>query len=251
VELRERLARLEGALAQRDVVIEALRAENAELRRRSGLTSRNSSKPPSSDGPAKPAPRSRRERTDRAPGKQPGEPGFTLRQVPDPDEVVVHRPRRCAGCGDALADAAVTSVERRQVFDLPDVRLRVTEHRVEHRRCWCGVKTMAAVPDGVAAPAQYGPRVRAIAGYLVGYQHLPYERAAETLADLLGVGMSMGTLVGIMTTTAQRLTPFLQRIRTLLAAAEVAHFDPRRVGGGRPWWCCSHVSAGCRSGCPG
>jgi transposase len=237
VELYERLVRLEAALAERDAVIEALRAENTQLRRRLGLNSRNSSKPPSSDGPVKPSPRSRREPSGRPPGKQPGEPGFTLRQVIDPDEVVVHSPVRCDGCGDGLADAPVTSVERRQVFDLPDVRLRITEHRIEHRRCSCGVKTMAAVADGVAAPAQYGPRVRAIAGYLVGYQHLPYERAAETLADLLGVGMSTGTLGAIMATTAQRLTPFLDRIRALLAAAQVAHFDETglRVDGAGAW----------------
>ncbi|MGE5765333.1 MAG: IS66 family transposase zinc-finger binding domain-containing protein [Mycobacterium leprae] len=56
-------------------------------------------------------------------------------QVPDPDEVVVHAPAACAGCGDRLAAAAVTSVESRQVFDLPPVRLTVTEHRLEHRCC--------------------------------------------------------------------------------------------------------------------
>ncbi len=81
----------------------------------------------------------------------------------------------------------MTSVEARQVFDLPPVRLRVVEHRVQHRRCRCGATTMAAVPAGVSAPTQYGPRVRAVGAYLVGYQHLPYERACETLADLLGV----------------------------------------------------------------
>ena len=68
-ELREQLAVVLGALAQRDAVIGELRAELAaaaaeiaELRRQLGQNSRNSSKPPSSDGLAKPAPRSLRKR---------------------------------------------------------------------------------------------------------------------------------------------------------------------------------------------
>ena len=79
------------------------------------------------------------------------------------------------------------------MFDLPPVRLRVLEHRLQHRRCRCGTwPRWPPARTGSGAPAQYGPRVRAIGAYLVGYQHLPYERACETLADLLGVGMSSG-----------------------------------------------------------
>lgn len=111
------------------------------------------------------------------------------------------------------------------MFDLPEVRLHVLEHRLQHRRCRCGLVTMAAGPDGAGAPAQYGPRVRAIGAYLVGYQHLPYERACETLADLLGAGMSVGTLVAVMTRTSDGLTPFLDAVREQIAAAPVAHFD--------------------------
>jgi transposase len=77
----------------------------------------------------------------------------------------------------------------------------------------------------VGAPAQYGPRVRAIGAYLVGYQHLPYERACETLADLLGAAMSVGTLVSVVTRTSDGLVPFLDAVREQIAAAPVAHFD--------------------------
>lgn len=244
VELLERLGRLEkalaerdAALAQRDARIEELARRVAELEAAQRRNSRTSSKPPSSDGPGKPPPRSRREPTDRAPGKQPGDPGFTLRQVTDPDEVITHAPDACGGCGASLRRGAVTSVETRQVFDLPPVALRVTEHRIQHRACRCGAVTMAPVPDGVNAPAQYGPRVRAIGAYLVGYQHLPYERACETLSDLLGVGMSVGTLTTVLTRTSQRLGPFLDQVRRLLVAAPVAHFDETglRVAGSSAW----------------
>ena len=109
----------------------------AELERRLGQNPRNSHKPPSSEGYEKPAPRSQRERTDRAPGGQPGHEGRTLRQVEVPDERVVHTPGACGGCGRSLADAPVVSTGARQVFDLPEIVLRVVEHVLEHRRCGC------------------------------------------------------------------------------------------------------------------
>jgi transposase len=239
-QLLERLVRLETALAERDATIVVLTARVAELEAALRKDSRTSSKPPSSDGPGravKPPPRSRREVTGRAPGKQPGEPGATLRQTTRPDRVVVHVPDGCDGCGRSLSAASVTSVEARQVFDLPPIRVHVTEHRLQHRRCQCGTVTMATAPAGVGAPAQYGPRVRAVGAYLVGYQHLPYQRACETLRDLLGVTMSPGTLTTIVTRTADRLTGFLTTIRDLIAAAPVAHFDETglRVAAATAW----------------
>ena len=150
-ELQAALADRDRLLADRDRVIAELVARVEELERRLGQNSRNSNRPPSSEGYAKPAPKSRRQRGRRGSGGQPGHPGTTLAQVEDPDRVVVHRPRRCDGCHRSLRRARVSSVERRQVFDLPEVRLAVTEHQVEHRRCRCGQTTMAAAPDGVGA----------------------------------------------------------------------------------------------------
>jgi transposase len=165
-----------------------------------------------------------------------------LRQVDNPDQVIVHRPQACGGCGASLRRAPVTSMETRQVFALPQVRLDVSEHRLQHRRCRCGTVTMAPVPAGAGAPAQYGPRVRAIGAYLVGYQHLPYQRAAETLTDLLGVAMSTGTLTTIVQHTSDGLDEFLDIVRDRIAAAPVAHFDETglRVAGALAW-----VNAAC------
>lgn len=236
-DLVERLARLEEALAQRDALIEVLTRRVAELEALLRKDSRTSSKPPSSDGPVKPAPKSRRESSGRGPGKQPGTPGFTLRQVEVPDKVVVHRPGRCSRCDRSLRGAPVVSTEARQVFDLPVVRLEVVEHRLQHRRCGCGTVTMARAPQQVGAPAQYGPRVRAVGAYLVGYQHLPYERACETLADLLGAKVSVGTLTSVVAATERRLGGFLDVVRQQIATAPVAHFDETglRVAGQGTW----------------
>ena len=248
-QLLQRLSRLETALAEkdaqiaeRDARIEVLTARMAELEALLRKDSRTSSKPPSSDGLRKPPPRSRREPSGRAPGKQPGDPGITLRQVDNPDRVIVHRPQACGGCGASLRRAPITSVETRQVFDLPEVRLDVTEHRLQHRSCRCGTVTMAPAPAGAGAPVQYGPRVRAIGSYLVGYQHLPYQRACETLSDLLGVSLSTGTLTTIVQHTSDSLDEFLAIVRDQIAAAPVAHFDETglRVEGALAW-----VNAAC------
>jgi transposase len=243
-QLLQRLHVLDAALAERDAIIgerdariEALTERVKELESLLRKDSRTSSKPPSSDGLRKPPPKSRRERSGRSPGKQQGEPGTTLRQVQQPDQVVTHRPRDCGGCGRSLRSAPVASVEARQVFELPQVRLEVTEHRLQHRRCRCGSTTMAAAPAGVGAPTQYGPRVRAFAAYLIGYQHLPYERAGEALSDLLGVQLSTGTLAAIVQRTGADLQEFLTTVRDRIAASDVAHFDETglRVDGCLAW----------------
>jgi transposase len=237
VALLQRLAALETHLAERDARIEMLTRRVAELEALLRKDSRTSSKPPSSDGLRKAPPKSRREVSGRPAGKQPGEPGKTLRQVEDPDRVRIHRPADCDGCGRSLRHAPITSIEKRQVFDLPDPRLHITEHHLQHRRCRCGTTTMADVPDGVNAPTQYGPRVRAIGAYLVGYQHLPYLRACETLSDLLGAHLTAGTLTSIVERTRDGLHDFLDIVTGRIADADVAQFDETglRVDGTLAW----------------
>jgi transposase len=126
------IAELRAANAEQARLIATLQARVAELERRLGKDSSNSSKPPSSDGLGKPTRTKRRaaERTEhRRPGKQPGAPGAHLAQVAEPDQVVEHVPHRCGGCGQDLDGAVVVGLEARQVFDLPPLRLGVVEHR--------------------------------------------------------------------------------------------------------------------------
>lgn len=230
-QLREANARLVAANA-------ALAGRVAELERRLGKDSSNSSRPPSSDGLGKP-PASRRERGSggRAPGKQPGAPGAHLAQVADPDEVVVHRPVVCGGCGGDLTLALVTGMEARQVFDLPEVRLWVCERRAERRQCGCGQVTAGVFPEQARAAACYGPGVRAFGAYLAVQHHLPVWRAAQVLGDALGASVSAGTLAGLPAEAAGGLGGFVERVREQLAGAEVAHFDETgaRVAGRLHW----------------
>ena len=200
----------------------------AELEARLRENSRNSSRPPSSDGLSKPPPKpgSRRRRSGRKPGGQPGSEGHHLGQVAEPDEVVCCEPGVCGGCGGDLGDAEFVGAERRQVFDLPPgTRLVVCEHRSARRRCSCGTVTAGAFPDQVRAPAQYGPRLRAFVVYLAVYQHLPYERIRRLLADRYGAFLSTGTLQTIVQRGAAGLEPFLEEVRAQLAASPVVHVD--------------------------
>jgi transposase len=236
-------------VVEQAAVIEALRAEVAglkaqvaDLERRLAQNSRNSSRPPSSDGLAKPpAPKSLRRPSGRKPGGQPGHEGGHLAQVAVPDEVVNHRPSVCAGCQGDLRDGEDLGHLSRQVFDLPEISLRVCEHRAHTRRCACGHETTGVFPASVAAATQYGPSVRALGVYLLAYQHLPYARAAEMLSDWIGAPLSTGTLAAFMAQGAEDLQGFLDEIHAQLITAPVAHFDETgaRVQGRLRWLFCA------------
>src|SRR3954464_5733543 len=225
------IAQLQARIAEQD-------AEIAELKRQLAASSRNSLKTPSSDGRNKPAPKSLRGRSGRKPGGQPGRSGRTLRQVTVPDEVVVHEPGACAGCGSTLtADGPPARIIRRQVFDIPQITVRVVEHRLLSRRCACGVVTSAAGPAGVSAPVSYGPSAAAIAVYLVLGQHLPVERTAALLAELFGTPMATGTVSAWTVRAAAGLAPFTAAARAALTDAELVHLDETglRVAGRLHW----------------
>src|SRR3954451_10796033 len=212
------------AATSSDAVITALQAENAllraenaallgrlaELERSLGLNSRNSGKPPSSDGLKKP-PRvsSLREPSGRKTGGQTGHPGETLRRTETPDATINHYPKACAACGEPLTEAMAIGHVARQVFDLPEPKpLIVTEHRAHGCRCAaCGAQTRAAFPDGVSAPVQYGQRIGAFVLYLLHYQLLPEKRLAMLMADLFGVTLVAATIARISRDCATPASP--------------------------------------------
>jgi len=221
----------------RAVLAQAL-ARVAELEARLGMTSKNSGKPPSSDGLDKPAPKSLRTRSGRGPGRPKGQPGATLRQVEVADHEVRHEPAACRGCGAGLHDAPVVGTERRQVFDVPPVRVEVTEHQLIWRACACGMLTRADAPAGVNAPVQYGSRLAGIGVYLFHGQFLSKSRTVAALSDLFGVVVAAATLVGWTTRIAAQVTgTSLVVIRDRITASAVAHFDETglRVAGKLAW----------------
>jgi transposase len=216
-----------------------LRAENTALREQLAVAlaeiqslkgqlakdSHNSSKPPSSDGLACKT-KSLRKPSGKKPGGQLGHRGHQVQLVETPDVVVVHRPTRCGGCQRLLPDDAPTWIERRQVHELPPMRLRVTEHQIAHVRCpACGAMAEVEAPAGVSAPRQYGPRLRAVATYLLQQQFVPYARTRDLLADVFGAALSVGTLVNLVREGAQRLQPVVDQIKGALREAAALHHD--------------------------
>ena len=237
-------ARLRELLAERDAEIAVLReqlaglqSQVADLAARVKMNSQNSSKPPSSDGLAKPAPKSLRARSGRKPGRPKGQPGATMQLTDHPDKKVRHRPARCRCCGKSLKGAPETGMERRQVIDIPPVRPVVTEHQLLILQCGCGEETKAQAPDGVTAPVQYGPRIMGAGVYLWHGQFLSRDRACRALSELFGCAPSPGALAAAARKTAGLTGPALKAITGHLIASGVVHFDETgfRAAGKLAW----------------
>src|SRR5579859_2127388 len=215
---------LEGEIA-------TLRTENAALRARLDTNSRNSGKPPSSDGPGvTPHPQSLRTRSGRPPGGQPGHPGHTVRLVEEADAVEVHAPARCAGCGRSLESVPARQTERRQVVDIPPIKAWIIEHQAQTKCCpGCGVETSGAFPPEVAAPVQYGPGVATLAVYLTQEQLLPLGRTSAVLAEVFGCPVAEATVERAVAACYAQLAATEAAIKQSVTAAEVAHFDETGV----------------------
>ena len=172
--------------------------------------------------------------------------GRRLGQVVDPDERLRHEPGRCGSCGAGLTDAPEVGLERRQVFDLPPMRVQVQviEHQLIARRCPCGATTCATAPPGVVAPVQYGPRITAIIVYLYVGQFLSKKRTAAALVELFGTPVSEGTVATMTSRAAEGLGEFLNQVKDRLVEAQVVGFDETglRVAGRLHWVHCARTS---------
>jgi transposase len=218
--------------------VEQLRREVADVAARVKQNSKNSSRPPSSDGLGKPAPKSLRKSTGRRPGRPKGQPGATMELTDHPDHVIRHEPGSCGSCRAGLGGARETGMERRQVTEIPPVKAEVTEHQMIERECpGCGARTKAQAPDGVKAPVQYGPRTAAMATYLWHGQFLSRDRAAAALGEMFGCAPSPGAIAAMTAKVAGIIAPAIDAIVKALIAADVAHFDETgfRVAGKLAW----------------
>lgn len=221
-----------------DLVLDFQRRLQA-IEARLAQNSANSHRPPSSDGYAKPDPKSLRTKSGRKPGGQSGHPGNTLPPAAKPDFIVVHRLKRCpCGCGASLRRLPVLRHDKRQVFDLPPQKLIVTEHRVEVKRCpKSGREVSAAFPAGVNAPTQYGRRFNALLVYLRVQQLIPLERISQMCADLFGRFVSEATVQAAVALTYNALAGFEAKVADLITHAPIAHADETglRVAGSLHW----------------
>jgi transposase len=210
-----------------------------ELPARLAKSSRNSSKPPSSDGYGKvKRTESFRQSGDKPNGGQPGHDGQTLMASEYPDRVETHEVSRCAHCQASLADMASVGYEERQVFEIPAIRIEVTAHRAEIKVCpACGRTSKGSFPQSMSQAVQYGPAVNTWMSYFTNQHHIPVERTTEIFEDLVQHRVSAATVLKASEHLERCMAPSTAAGKEMLRDAEVLHVDESglRVAGKLPW----------------
>lgn len=195
----------------------------------------NSSIPPSQDPFRKT--KSLRGKSKRKPGGQKGRKGKKLEMSSTPDKVVLHDITNCDCCGQTLSNEP-QGFDSRQVFDLPPIKMFVTEHRRSKKTCrHCGSQNKASFPEGLVQPAQYGDNLKALCAYLQNYQMLPYARCSEFIEDLTGHPIATGSLSNFQRQCFELLVPYEEEAKRQLLKAPVLHADETgvRLNGKNQW----------------
>jgi transposase len=217
-------------------LVASLTAKVAELEARLNKNSKNSNKPPSSDGPRKKI-RKSRVKSDRPSGGQPGHPGITMDLKPSADTVVNLMPSSKCECGGEII-IRFDGFAVRQVTDIEPAKVVTVEYRAHDGICGnCGKPQNASFPEGVAGTASYGGNIQAILAYLNAYQLLPLKRTTELMRDLFGANISQGTVVNSMNEAYESLAGTESRIKEEIIRSDVVHYDESgmRVCGANHW----------------
>lgn len=243
-----RIAKLERELAERDEVLaqlraelNAARAEIADLKARLDMSSRNSSKPPSSDPPGvqRPPPKGP---TGRKPGGQPGHSRHERRRLPA-DRVVHVVPEACERCGAHLAGTD-SPPHTHQVIDVPVVRPDVTDY-VLHAQCCsdpaCGHVTQAHLPVGVPS-GSFGPGVAAMVGLATGKYRLSKRLVQQLLSDMFGIELCLGSIANLEQQMSAALAAPVEeaaahvRQQSMVNMDETGWYEGRQNGRARRAW---------------
>ena len=235
--IAKRLLVAEAKLTQFEESIAKLLKRIEELESRLNLNSKNSSKPPSSDGYNKPSPKSQRKKSGLKSGGQHGHEGKTLQQVESPDQRCELKLQSCPDSGLALNEEYIVGTIKRQVFDLPSPRLEITEYIAYVYELEDGKRVYADFPQGVDGPVQYGSNFYAWLVYLSDYQLIPLGRIRKMCADLFGYSVSEATIVAARERCAENLEGFMEVTGERLVNAAVLHADETgmRVEGKTVW----------------
>jgi transposase len=210
--------------------VKKLTQRTSKLEEQINKNSRNSSKPPSSDGMKKPKPKSLRKRSGKKRGGQKGHKGHHLEKAAKPDHIIPLIVTSCP-CGAAhLADVPVSDYDSRQVFELPEPKLEVFEYKSEIKICpGCGQPVKAQFPEGVNAPVQYGPRFRGMLVYLQNQHFIPADRLSQLMSDLYGASVSGATILDASSRSYNNLSPFEESLVDALVDSKVVHADESGV----------------------
>ena len=215
----------------------------AELESRVSQNSKNSSRPPSSDG-LKKKPAIPRKKGGKRGGKV-GHKGKTLELSEVPDKIVELRPMFCS-CGQDLLREKMEQEERRQVFDLPRPKLEITEYRKLVCKCSnCGQANAGEFPEEVCSRVQYGNGVRSLAVLLNVDYKVPFKKISQLFGDLYSYPINESTVVSAIKKCHDQLESSEQAIRKQILDSEVAHFDESgiRCNGKLHWLhvCCTSM----------
>jgi transposase len=223
--------------------IAQLEARVEGLERRLGRNSRNSSLPPSQDPPGA-APRRRgKDRSGRPPGGQAGHEGHGRELLPAwaVDELVDYWPAEC-GCGHVFAEAervAVREPARHQVEELPQIAVRVTEHRCQRVRCpGCGVERTGELPVEIASSA-FGPRLQAAVVALSVRNRVSRRDLVELCEELFGARISIGSIDAILARAGDALEQPYDHLLVRLRRSRALNVDEtgwRLKGDQRTLW---------------
>jgi len=203
-----------------------LKSEVAELRARLESNSHNSNKPPSSDGYKKQSVKSGLPKDKiSSQGGQKGHKGNTLQQVESPDKIVTCLPGICT-CGHEFKEEQLILSEKRQVFDIPQPKLEITEYQIFKACCpVCGQEQRGAAPEGVNAPAQYGNKVKAFAVLLNVHYKLPFKKIQLLFRDLFGYPINESTISTAGEICYDKLEESEKVIMSKIVAEDVVHAD--------------------------
>lgn len=213
-----------------------------ELENQKAKNSKNSDKPPSGDGFGKQT-KSLRKMSDKKTGGQEGHKGQNLKWVETADQLIKHEVTECRVCGTGLREITGTILEKRQVHEIPEIKLQVIEHQIERKICpECKLATVSKFPKAVSEWVQYGERVKSLVTYLNQYQLIPSQRTQEIMKDVCGCEIGEGTIYNQVQKCHEILAPVEKKIKEQVQAAKVVHFDETgmRVKS-RGWWL--HVSS--------
>lgn len=226
-ELTAMVASLNATVDAQAQLIAQLNQTIQQQQERLNKNSKNSSKPPSSDGLSKPAPKSLRKPSGKKAGGQKGHPGSTLAVIADPDEIIQHMPAACEGCPHYhMCKGTACIAEKRHVIDAV-VSVNVTEHQsLEIPVCMLhGDTRKGAFPSEIKATVQYGENLQALAVALNTVGAVSIKRTHEILSGVFSIPISTGTIASMVKRCADRVTNTVDKIKEKLIHSALNHFD--------------------------
>jgi len=213
---------------QLEALVVAQKEQIKKLESQLNMNSKNSSKPPSTDNKLKKDKKDKKKQafSKNKRGGQKGHKGHTLKISQTPDKVEHLIPTECSCCGKSLENSKSINVEKRQVFDIPPVKIQVTEYQAHTKECpHCHAHNKAKFPENVKSPVQYGNRLKAFVSYLNAYQMIPYERIVEFIEDLTNHRISTGTVYNFLHIHYNQLKNFETILQKELISKEILHSD--------------------------